>query len=309
MGLGFASASSESNPTIKIEAPNISYQEGYEISVLNHCKERGFIRPLNPIRRKCRGFFGDLRDIDDEKCQPDNVVEIFLKIPIFTFHIIDLGHERYFHKIHYEKVNGHQVIETELDFNGQVIPGIQRKYKFNIPKCQINMIQEANKPFLERKSNPQETMVYTALYQRKISVVDLEKYSMSEVKDGTGNAYSSMGSDGIAKLSYQSPNCEDGQFISVDADQIYEDVLAAYNYGGEGSGSGRYFGGEGSGSGIVKIDLHLPHEEFSDLRFKANAFERLFGKKPKYHEYLVEGAYIPDSLAKIRCLERGEDGK
>ncbi len=297
-------------PTLKIDAPTIKYAEGYEVSVLNHCKERGFIRPVNPLRRKCRDVFGIYTSIDDEdgkRCLPDNIVEILLKTPIFSFHIIDLGYQRYFHKIHYEKVNKHLVTETDLDENGEPILATQRKYDFNIPKCNIGIIKAPNKPFDERKASPQETLIYTALLQRDIAVVDLEKYSMKDLKYGKDQVFSSDGDNAIATLTYKSPNCgRDGHLISVDADQIYEDMLAGYNYGGEGSGSGRFFGGEGSGSGIVKVNLHLPKYRFSGLRFKTTPFERLFGVTPPFHNYLVKGAYIPDSIVNLECLgDRG----
>ena len=301
----FGSSSVSENPTIKITAPEISYNHEYKISVLKHCKERGFIRPVNPIRNKCL-HFGTLTNYEEGKCLPENVREIFLKIPIFTFHIIDLSHERYFHKIHFEKINKHIITETDLDSNGNPILLSQRSYSYNIPKCQVNMITKSNEPFLERSATPQETMVYTALYQKKISVVDLEKYSMNDVKDGNQSVYSPV--SGAATLFYKSPNCEDGHLINVDADQIFEDILAAYNYGGEGSGSGRYFGGEGSGSGLVKINLNLPQHEFKDLRFKANAYERMMNIKPRYYKYLVDGEKIPDDIAKINC-SIGENGK
>jgi hypothetical protein len=302
----FAVISNFENPTIKIDAAKISYDSNYEISVLNHCKERGFIRPVNPIRKKCL-YFDVLTNYQNGKCLPENVREIFLKVPIFTFHIIDLAHERYFHKIHFEKINKHIITETDLDSNGHPILLSQRSYSYNIPKCQVNMITNSNEPFLERSATPQETMVYTALYQKKISVIDLEKYSMRDVKDGNERIYSS--DNGKATLFYKSPNCEDGHFINVDADQIFEDILAAYNYGGEGSGSGRYFGGEGSGSGLVKINLNLPKHEFKSLRFKVTPYERMMNIKPRYYKYLVNGEKIPDSIAKINCSLGGENGK
>jgi hypothetical protein len=300
--------SSESDATIRITSPLISYDNGFKVSVLNHCKERGFIRPINPTRRKCTVLGTDIES-DDWSCSVDNTIELFLKMPIFYFHIIDLGHERYFHKIHFEKINNHIITEVDLDDEGNPILLTRRTYKYKIPKCQVNMIAKSNEPFVERTASPQETMVYTALYQKHFSVIDLEKFSMKDVKDGRDSVYSSLGSDGVAKLSYNSPNCHHGHFINVDADQIYEDILAAYNYGGEGSGSGRYFGGEGSGSGLVKINLHLPQHEFRDLRFKANAYEIMMDIKPRYYKYLVEGASIPDSIAKIKCSKGGDDGK
>ena len=298
--LGIQQSAFADTPTIRITAPKITYDNGFEISVLNHCKERGFIRPINPTRRKCK-ILGSLHNYSESNCNNENIVELFLKMPIFYFHIINLKHERYFHKIHFEKINKHIITEVDLDGQGQPILLTQRSYNYNIPKCQVNMITKSNEPFVEREASAQETIIYTALYQKKISVIDLEKYSMREVKNDRESVYSSLGSNGVANLFYNSPNCNDGHFTNVDADQIYEDILSAYNYGGEGSGSGRYFGGEGSGSGLVKVNLHLPQREFKDLRFKANAYELLMNIRPRYYKYLVEGKKIPNRIIKVKC--------
>ena len=85
--LGIQQSAFADTPTIRITAPKITYDNGFEISVLNHCKERGFIRPINPTRRKCK-ILGSLHNYSESNCNNENIVELFLKMPIFYFHII-----------------------------------------------------------------------------------------------------------------------------------------------------------------------------------------------------------------------------
>jgi hypothetical protein len=293
--LGVANATN-----VRLIAEKFDYEGGFSIPVYEHCKEKGYIRPLNPYRKKCVGLFGTLRGWRSGSCKPENVKSFFLKKPILQFNVFDLGHERHFHKIEYIKTKGHKVRYIPLNEIGMPRENDSWEEDFDIPECSNSEILIHHEVVKELQATPQQVMLFSALHQRGVRVIDQETFTISDIMSGKPYEYQGFNPNPLAQLWYRSPNCKKGEIINVDPARLYEYIR---RLGGEGTGSGRALGGEGTGSGLVKVEMTLSSNDFNDLRFEPTDDERTMGIKPRFHEYLKEGKDIPDHLIKVNCQE------
>lgn len=292
--------SSASAREVQLVAEKFDYEGGFSIPVYEHCKEKGYLRPLNPHRKKCEGLSGRLIGWRPGSCKPQNVRSFFLKKPILQFNIFDLGHERFFHKVEYIKTKGYVIKHIPVDSLGRLIEYNSWEENFDIPDCSEAEILLHHEIVQTFKANPQQVMLFSALHQNGVRIIDNETFKINEIMNGVPYDYGGMGHSLKADLWYRSPNCKKGETVNVDPAGLYRYLR---DLGGEGTGSGRSMGGEGSGSGLVKVELNLSSNDFKELRFEPNDYERTRGLKPRFHEYLKEGKDIPDHLIRVRCQE------
>ncbi|MCO4792327.1 MAG: hypothetical protein KC493_01350 [Bacteriovoracaceae bacterium] len=285
---------------VRLIAEKFDYEGGFSIPVYEHCKEKGYIRPLNPHRKKCVGLFGSLRGWSPGSCRPENVRSYFLKKPALQFNIFNLGHEKFFHKIEYIKTKGYLIKYIPLNEQSMPIDSREWEEKFDIPDCSHSEILLHHEMVQHLKATPQQVMLFSALHQNGVRVIDKETFTIKDIMNGKPYEFQGLGYSPQAKLWYRSPNCKKGNLVSVDPGQLYQYLR---NLGGEGTGSGRTIGGEGSGSGLVKVNMNLSTSDFKDLRFEPNDYERTMGLKPRYYEYIKEGKDIPNHLISVGCQE------
>jgi hypothetical protein len=295
---GFLSVANATD--VVLLAEKFDYEGGFSIPVYEHCKEKGYIRPLNPYRKKCVGLFGTLRGWRPGTCKPENVKDFFLKKPILQFNVFDLGYERFFHKIEYIKTKGYKVRYVPTNEFG--VPREDQAWEedFDIPECSSSEILIHHEVVKEIEATPQQVMLFSALHQRGVRVIDQETFTITDIINGKPYEFQGFGLNPMAKLWYRSPNCKEGDIVNVDPGRLYDYIR---RLGGEGTGSGRTVGGEGTGSGLVKVEMTMSSNDFKDLRFELTDYERTMGIKPRYYEYTREGKDIPDHLIKVNCQE------
>ncbi len=279
------------------EAPYVYYKLGYQVSTLDHCFEKGYIRPINPIRKVCQEFKRGER-VAFANCGDSFKREYFLKMPILEVERLELNSGRFFTKVNRTQVHSHKV---EI-YRGDTL---KEAYLFDIPACSESLITEPAPLITERKADPQEALVYGALLQKGIELIDAEAWSLEQVSSGSGYQHDrskSSKSMSSATLWYTSPNCQQGEIVPVEVTPYLEAL------GGELTGSGRTLdGGEltGSGreidSGRLSVRLNINQMSFSDLNFIQT---RRFGIPHHLERYLSGEREIPKSLININCLNR-----
>lgn len=281
-----------------VEAPEVFYEQGYQVSVLDHCHEQGYIRPIHPIRRVCLEFDRGER-VSFKRCSETHKREYFLSRPILEVQNIELTGDRIFTKVNRTKILGHEVEVYERE-------RLIKSYHFDIPACEENLIAKENPIYHSQKATAKEALVYGALYQKGITLIDGESWTLEQVAHGRGYApergKARKGGTRSANLWYTSPNCQQGEIVPVEVESYLERL------GGELTGSGRSLdGGEltGSGhtlnSGNLFVRLNVDQMSFSDLKYKEH---RPFGIRHHLERFLRGEREIPKSLVSISCLKR-----
>ena len=275
-----------------LEAQAMSYRAGagFEVALEGHCQEKGYVRPINPIRQQCtqkKRILGIPYRVSLAKCEPQFIEEIFLKKPIALVETLNLGNGRIFHRILHPK----------------------QSY-YELPQCEVSLIEKEHRVFMIRQPTLQEKFVYKALHQQGITLIDAEREELNYLKSEALTENGGPGDNPLIKpttLEFKTPYCDDGRGIDT-IGTYYQDLGDYLRGGGEGSGSGRFGapndsdgGGEGSGSGKITLTLNIPVPQFNDLRIKANWFERLIKVRPTFYKYLVEGKKIPNRIIKVKC--------
>ncbi len=280
------------------EAPEVFYEQGYQVSVLDHCIEAGHVRPVRPLRRVCLETNRGER-VSYMNCREQYRREYFLSRPIVEVQSILLPGQRVFTKINRTKVRGHKIEVYERE-------RLKETYYYDIPECTESLITNRAPLIYEQQANAKEALVYGALYQKGITLIDGESWTLEQVARGKGYAPDRSkdlkSSSRSASLWYTSPNCKRGQIIPVEIDQYLESL------GGELTGSGRVQdGGEltGSGreldSGSLMVRLNVDQMTFQDLKYKSSG---PFGIRGHLERFINGEREIPRSLVNISCLRR-----
>lgn len=280
-----------------VEAPQVYYDSGYQVSVLDHCTEKGYVRPINPIRKVCLEHARGER-VSYSQCQDQYKREYFLSKPIILVDQIELADGELFTKVNRVKTTGHNV---------EVYQGnrLKEAYSFDIPNCTEQMISEFNPLLHTHKASAKEALVYGALSQQGIHLIDGESWTLEQVAMGRGykeeRSKDLKGVHGSAELWYSSPNCLSGEIVPFEVGPYLEAL------GGELTGSGRALGGEltGSGrevdSGKLFVRMNVDQMTFNDLTFRDR---RLFGIPHQLEPFVNGDREIPKSLINISCLKR-----
>jgi len=268
----------------------LSYPGGTWISLERHCYEKGYIRPRNPVFTYCE------REQRNGKCNESDVRTRFLKKPILEIERIDLGKKRIFTRAQIFKMN-----KLKRDDGSP----------FEIPDCEHSMIDKVNPVVTERKGTSQEKLVYGALWQAGIKIIDSEAYQIEDIETrlenerGGGRDKEEKGINGLM-IDYRSPNCDAGEVIERDWTEFYKGGEGNGNgffaHGGKGSGNGRFtWGNSEIDSGRVIVNLRVAPEVFRSLSPAQSRVERWLGMRSRYTEMVNGDLPVPTSIARTSC--------
>lgn len=272
-------------------AQTLSYPGGTWISLETHCYEKGYIRPRNPVFTYCE------KEQRNGSCKDSDTRTRFLKKPILEIERIDLGKRRIFTRAQIFNLN-----RLKKDDGSP----------FQIPNCDHSMIENANPVVIERKGTSQEKLVYGALWQSGIQIIDSEGFKIEDIElrlqddRGGGRDKLEKSIPGGLNLDYRSPNCEDGEVVERDWTEFYKGGEGSGNGffadGGEGSGNGRYvWGNEDLSSGRVVVNLKVSSEVFRTLSPVPSRVERWLGMNSRYSAIVNGDIPVPTNVARTRC--------
>jgi len=267
----------------------ISYPGSTWISLESHCYEKGYIRPRNPIFTYCEN------EQRNGKCRDSDLKTRFYKKPILEIERIDLGKKRIFTRA--------QIFKTHNLKRDDGSP-------FEIPDCEHSMIEQINPVVVERKGTSQEKLVYGALWQSGIKIIDSEGFQIEDIEtrlenERGGRDKEEKSINGLM-IDYRSPNCDSGEVVERDWTEFYKGGEGSGNgffaHGGEGSGNGRFtWGNEDISSGRVIVNLKVSPEVFRNLSPASSRVERWLGMRSRYSEIVNGDLPVPSTIARTTC--------
>lgn len=232
----------------------LEFPGGHMFAITQLCIDKGYLRPFHPMRTLCRSN----ESLPISQCPSDDLETVLLKLPVTQIKRFDLGSARSITRV--DRIQTQDIpLARAFDFFNSA------PKKFSIPNCPNSMIPEPPQLVVDAKPNAQEKIIYTALFQRGITLI---RQSTPSYQPGIKGLLSQM-REGKFTLSVQAPQCQSGNIeFSEDfinylklpeaIDFLFHDI-DLNRLGGEGSGAGsthpelnlRVIGGEGSGAGRI----------------------------------------------------------
>lgn len=227
----------------------VEFDHGFKFSVTQLCTDKGHIRPVHPVREICKTELDFGQTI--QQCALEDRATVVLKKPILQLFQYDLGDGK-----ELTKVERFQTQNISLYYPGSY-SDIFAPQTYSIPSCPNSLIEEAPQILKRVEAQGAELVLYTALFQRGITIIR----SNSDIPSSL-----TIRADKTASMEFvfQTPQCSEGKIEFTEEFIRYLELPQAQDFlfrriGGEGSGSGklhpelnlRLIGGEGSGSGRI----------------------------------------------------------
>jgi hypothetical protein len=317
----FARHSSASTPVLE-------FQENHRLSVTQVCIDHGHLRPFHPVRQVCAQRDANGERLNLMRCPYEYRETITLKLPITQVTRYNLDDERTLTRVNRIQTRD---IEIPSPFSNPFSSSSSTR-KINIPNCPNSMIERGPELIVEAQPTEQERIIFTALFQRGITIVRQEtSLSVGTLQDSLVD----IGQDHFT-LQFAAPQCQGGaiefseEFITYLRSPMAHDFLfrriggegsgsGKYHpglnlrlIGGEGSGSGRIVGGEGSGSGRalegryfdpltstageLQVQINIPWTEF----INGNYIDRDQNPIPLVED-LLHGEQVPEETVHVEC--------
>jgi hypothetical protein len=303
----------------------LEFPGGHLFAITQLCIDKGYLRPFHPLRSVC--------STDDSisvyLCPSEDLETTLLKLPITQIKRYDLGFSRYITRV--------DRIQTQnISMNRPYGSFAASARQFSVPNCPNSMIPSP--PELTREVTPtaQERIIYTALFQRGITLI---RQSTSSYQPGITGLLAQVDRHSFS-LRVQAPQCQAGtiefseEFINYlrlpeAIDFLFNEVdlnlhggegsgagaahpeLNLLLIGGEGSGAGRIvMGGEGSGAGRALEGRHFDPMDINsgeiqiDINMQWNQFNsnQLDETEIEYLiEQLNEGLQVPSDQVGVQC--------
>jgi hypothetical protein len=234
----------------------LEFPGGHMFAITQLCIDKGYLRPFHPVRTICHSN----DNLSISQCPADELETILLKLPVTQIKRYDLGLSRSITRV--------DRIQTQNISLGHYFDFFNPSpRKFSIPNCPNSMIAQPPQLVSEVEPTTQERIIYTALFQRGITLI---RQSTPSYQPGLKGLLYQFNENNFT-LKIQAPQCQSGRvefsedFINYlklpeAIDFLFYDVDPYENEtGGEGSGAGgthpilnlRLIGGEGSGAGRI----------------------------------------------------------